>query len=160
MLPVTTMTRTARTDCQACSRISRFISVFYGELDTGGDIEYVNAGHPPPLIFGRDGIRELSTGGTVIGPLPQARFRHGSSRLDPGDLLVMYTDGLVERRDRPVDDGITIAMSRLHAIADDATGVDIIEALIGELINDHVAEDDIALLVMHHTGRLPGDAST
>jgi Stage II sporulation protein E (SpoIIE) len=72
----------------------------------------------------------------------------------------MYTDGLVERRDRPVDDGINLAMSRLHAIADDATGVDIIEMLIGELINDHVAEDDIALLVVHHTGRMPGDVST
>ena len=72
----------------------------------------------------------------------------------------MYTDGLVERRDRPVDDGINLAMSRLHAIADDATGVDMIEVLIGELINDHVAEDDIALRVVHHTGRMPGDVST
>ena len=77
-----------------------------------------------------------------------------------GSKLVMYTDGLVERRDRPVDYGINIAMSRLHAIADDATGVDIIETLLDELIDDHVAEDDIALLVMDHRGRAPGNAST
>jgi hypothetical protein len=69
----------------------------------------------------------------------------------------MYTDGLVERRDRRVDEGIDLAVSRVHAIGDDATGGDIIEALIGELINGHVAEDDIALLVIHHTGRSPGD---
>jgi hypothetical protein len=66
----------------------------------------------------------------------------------------------VERRDRPVDEGVDLAVSRIHAIEDDATGVDIIEALIGELINGRVAEDDIALLVIHHTGRLPGDVST
>jgi sigma-B regulation protein RsbU (phosphoserine phosphatase) len=77
---------------------SRFVSVFYAELEAGGNIEYVNAGHPPPLIFGRARVAELSTGGSVIGPLPEARFRHGSCHLDPGDVLVMYTDGILERR--------------------------------------------------------------
>ena len=51
-------------------------------------------------------------------------------------------------------------MSRLQAIADDATGVDIIDALIDELIDDRGAEDDIALLVVHLTGRWPGDVRT
>ena len=51
---------------------------------------------------------------------------------------------------------MTASISRcrdIHAIADDATGVDIVDGLIGELIGDHVAEDDIALLVIHHTGQ-------
>ncbi len=101
-------------------------------------------GAPNSPLIGAPGPRRVAD----IAPFPK------------GSKLVMYTDGLVERRDRPVDDGINLAMSRLHAIADDATGVDIIEMLIGELINDHVAEDDIALLVVHHTGRMPGDVST
>jgi serine phosphatase RsbU (regulator of sigma subunit) len=77
---------------------SRFVSVFYGEVEAGGNIVYVNAGHPPALIFSNGRVQELATGGTVIGPLPEARFRHGVAKLDPGDVLVLCTDGILERR--------------------------------------------------------------
>jgi sigma-B regulation protein RsbU (phosphoserine phosphatase) len=84
---------------------SRFVSVFYGELESDGNLVYVNAGHQPPILFFRrpqpelPGDAELSVGGTVIGPLPQARFRRGFARLRPGEVLVMCTDGILERRD-------------------------------------------------------------
>jgi sigma-B regulation protein RsbU (phosphoserine phosphatase) len=77
---------------------SRFVSVFYGELAAEGDLIYVNAGHQPPLLFHRGGVSELKTGGTVIGPLPEAEYRRGVARLEPGDLLVVCTDGILERR--------------------------------------------------------------
>jgi sigma-B regulation protein RsbU (phosphoserine phosphatase) len=77
---------------------SRYVSVFYGELESNGQLSYVNAGHQPPLLFRKDRIRELRTGGTVIGPLPQVPFRRGFVRLDPGSVLVLFTDGIVERR--------------------------------------------------------------
>jgi serine phosphatase RsbU (regulator of sigma subunit) len=82
---------------------SRFVSVFYGELEAGGNVVYVNAGHPPPLLFSRDRMVELHTGGTVIGPLPEARFRQGLAWLELGDVLVLYTDGILERRNRAGD---------------------------------------------------------
>ena len=122
-------------------------------------VAFATAGHPPPLLRLSDGeVRRLDSANSPLigGP----RGRRVIAPFPTGSKLVMYTDGLVERRDRPVDDGIDVAMSRLHTIADDATGVDIIETLLDELIGDHVAEDDIALLVMDHTGRAPGDAST
>jgi len=84
---------------------SRFVSVFYGEVEEDGNIVYVNAGHQPPILFfkePRPGMPcdlELTAGGTVIGPLPQARFRRGFARLRPGEALVMCTDGILERRD-------------------------------------------------------------
>jgi phosphoserine phosphatase RsbU/P len=78
---------------------SRFVSVFYGELEQNGTLVYVNAGHQPPLIVRPDGVERLLTGGTVIGPLPEVEFRRGIARLAPGELLVMCTDGIVERRD-------------------------------------------------------------
>jgi len=78
---------------------SRFVSVFYGELEPNGTLVYVNAGHPPGLLFTPAGVLELTTGGTVIGPLPEVRFKRGVSRLDPGDVLVLSTDGILERRD-------------------------------------------------------------
>ena len=77
---------------------SRYVSVFYGELEPNGGLSYVNAGHQPPLLFRKDRIVELRTGGTVIGPLPEVSFRRGHVRIDPGCLLVLFTDGIVERR--------------------------------------------------------------
>jgi sigma-B regulation protein RsbU (phosphoserine phosphatase) len=76
------------------------VSVFYGELELSGSLIYINAGHQPPLLFGPGGVEELQTGGTVIGPLPEARFRRGFARLDPGSVLVLCTDGILERRNR------------------------------------------------------------
>jgi sigma-B regulation protein RsbU (phosphoserine phosphatase) len=85
---------------------SRFVSVFYAELEAEGNIVYVNAGHQPPVLFfrealpGRPADMELSVGGTVIGPLPEARFRRGFARIKPGEVLLLCTDGILERRDR------------------------------------------------------------
>jgi sigma-B regulation protein RsbU (phosphoserine phosphatase) len=85
---------------------SRFVSVFYAELERDGNIVYVNAGHQPPILFFRELVPEktsevqLSNGGTVIGPLPEARFRRGFARLHPGEVLLLLTDGILERRDR------------------------------------------------------------
>ena len=68
---------------------SRFISVFYGELEADGNLIYINAGHFPPVLFfknpqGPQTEVELATGGTVIGPLPEAKFRRGFARIRPG----------------------------------------------------------------------------
>ncbi len=79
---------------------SRFISVFYGELEPGGNLIYSNAGHQPPMLFTRGPVQELTIGGTVIGPLPEVAFSRGFVKLEPGDVLVMVTDGIVERGDR------------------------------------------------------------
>ena len=77
---------------------SRFVSVFYGELEQDGTIVYVNGGHQPPLLFRKEGVTALAVGGTVIGPLPEARFRRGIARLERGETLVLCTDGILERR--------------------------------------------------------------
>ncbi len=76
---------------------SRFVSMFYGELETGGALIYVNAGHPPPVLIRANGDRRLlDEGGMVLGPLPKATYRRGFVQLEPGDLLMAYTDGVVE----------------------------------------------------------------
>ena len=130
---------------------SRFVSVFYGELEAGGNIEYVNAGHPPPLIFGTSRVAELSTGGTVIGPLPEVRFRHGSCRLDPGDLLVMYTDGILERRNRQ---GEFFGEERLRAAvlsADAGSATAVLERLFTvatDFSRSRSWEDDATIVVV------------
>jgi hypothetical protein len=77
---------------------SRFVSVFYGELEPNGNLIYVNAGHQAPWLFLKDRVESLTTGGTVIGPLPEVRFKRGFAHVDRGATLVLTTDGLMERR--------------------------------------------------------------
>ncbi|MEM9290330.1 MAG: SpoIIE family protein phosphatase [Acidobacteriota bacterium] len=78
---------------------SRFISLVCLELSADGRISYVNAGHIPPLILRADGrIDNLPSTGRVMGlPVP-ARYHQRSARLEPGDILVLYTDGIPEAR--------------------------------------------------------------
>jgi len=79
------------------SRLStRFISLFYGELEPEGTLVYVNAGHPRPILFKSDRIERLDVGGTILGPLEDTEFNRGFAFMEPGDLLVLYTDGIIE----------------------------------------------------------------
>lgn len=76
---------------------TRFVSLFFGELESNGNFFYVNAGHPPALVVGGRGTRRLSIGGTILGPLDDAVFRRGWAHVDKGDSLVIVSDGLLER---------------------------------------------------------------
>jgi sigma-B regulation protein RsbU (phosphoserine phosphatase) len=76
-----------------------FVSVFLAkyEPDTGA-LTYTNAGHPPPLIARGGAVTRLTRGGMVLGIVPDARYDSGTAVLDPGAMLVLYTDGLTEAR--------------------------------------------------------------
>jgi phosphoserine phosphatase RsbU/P len=76
----------------------RFITFFYGQLDgASGALRYVNAGHNPPVVMHRDGSHErLTEGGIVLGAFPNQSFATGDVRLQSGDRLVLYTDGVTE----------------------------------------------------------------
>lgn len=83
------------------SRLSTgFISLFYGELESNGNLFYINAGQPPPLLFSQEKIQELSIGGIPIGPLPETEFKRGFAHLDHQGVLLLYTDGLIERKSK------------------------------------------------------------
>ncbi len=76
---------------------NKFASFFYAVYDEGTyALTYCNAGHNPPIFIGRDGCRKLSTGGTVVGIFPDADYEEETLRLAPGDLLLAYTDGIIE----------------------------------------------------------------
>ncbi|MBM3288144.1 MAG: PP2C family protein-serine/threonine phosphatase [Candidatus Eisenbacteria bacterium] len=75
---------------------SKFISLFYGELETNGTLIYCNAGHNPPLLRKGDSIVELDRGGLILGPRRGARYDRGYVQLDSGDTVALFTDGLVE----------------------------------------------------------------
>ncbi len=76
---------------------SRFVSMFYGELELNGVFIYVNAGHPAPFHLAADGTsRFMEEGGPVLGPLPGATYERGFVIMKPGDILVFFTDGICE----------------------------------------------------------------
>jgi len=80
---------------------SRFVTAVCAVLDvTTGGLTYVNCGHNPPLVLRGGGGREtLRRGGAALGLFARERFRAGTVRLEPGDSLVLYTDGVVEPAD-------------------------------------------------------------
>jgi sigma-B regulation protein RsbU (phosphoserine phosphatase) len=80
---------------------TKFVTLFHGELETGGILIYCNAGHNPPFLLRANGKTEfLRNGGPVLGPTPDATYTRGFAKLDPGDLLCMYSDGIIEAMDR------------------------------------------------------------
>lgn len=96
---------------ELCSRLNRvlceimpanrFVSFFYGVLDSEKHLlTYCNAGHNPPLLVRADGtLRELRSSGLILGRLPDWRYEQVIQHLSSGDIVLLFTDGMVEACD-------------------------------------------------------------
>jgi len=78
---------------------TKFVSLFYGEIEEEGHFIYVNAGHPPPFHFHAKGVAVLKQTGMVLGPSATATYSRGFLSMERGDALLLYTDGMVEAAD-------------------------------------------------------------
>ena len=76
---------------------TRFVSVFFCELNTNGGLLYANAGHTSGIILHGDSIAKLDPTGPIMGPLPDIPLERGFADLPPGGIMVLYTDGITER---------------------------------------------------------------
>lgn len=97
----------------------RFVTAFFGFLETAtGRFVYVNAGHNPPALRRADGRTEwLSEGGLILGILSGSVFASGSTTLEPGDLVTLYTDGVTEGADATGEQwGETRLVAELDAV--------------------------------------------
>ena len=85
---------------------SSFITFFFGELDRRtGELRYINAGHNPPFILGRDGrILSLESSGFPLGMFSGAAYETIAVPFAPGDLAVLFTDGIPEGRNARSED--------------------------------------------------------
>ena len=93
------MSRLNRVMAKHCSD-NRFVTLFFGLLDREGELRYCSAGHNPALVVRADGGDEWLPGrGWPLGMFPDASFDVVSSRLEPGDLLLLYSDGVTEAAD-------------------------------------------------------------
>ena len=128
--------------------VGRMATLVYAELDLpSGDLRYSCAGHPPPLIWapgeepyylweGRS--QPLDAFGASAAPRPEA-----TCTLPPGSTLMLYTDGLVERRDRPIDQGMEELRAALTRLGDRQ---DLAGAVSRELSDDK-HDDDVCVVV-------------
>ena len=76
----------------------KYASLFYGFYDdTSRLLAYVNAGHLPPILYRKDGsCSRLKTGGMVVGMMPDSAYRQEVIKLEPGDILLIFSDGITE----------------------------------------------------------------
>ncbi len=133
---------------------SMFVTVFYGIYDLQtGQITFTNAGHNPPYILKADGQVEVvkSPCNLVLGAVPDMPFSCDTLKLDPGDTLYMFTDGVTEAENKNHDQ---FGESRLEEALAECKGtdskhiVDTVNAKVKEFINGAAQSDDITQLVI------------
>jgi phosphoserine phosphatase RsbU/P len=82
------------------SEVGRYATVFFGLLDNDGHLEFINAGHPSPILIRRGAAEEAFTEGSFpVGLVPEAQYTAACVKLEPGDTLVLFTDGVTEAMD-------------------------------------------------------------
>jgi len=111
-----------------------------------GEISYCRAGHPPPLVAGPSGARWLdASGGPVLGVQPESERVNTVVPFGLDDVLVMYTDGLVERRGRPFNDQLDKLAENVLALRD--RNVTHLANAILLAMNTDRGDDDVVVVV-------------
>ena len=115
-------------------------------------LRWSHAGHPPALLVDHDGIvtrlADANANDLLLGFDPATARHEGVVALEAGATLVLYTDGLVERRDRDIEDGIEALERLLAEVAPGTTDLDhLCDRLLGAMASKE-QEDDVALLVV------------
>ncbi|HMO81962.1 MAG TPA: SpoIIE family protein phosphatase [Pyrinomonadaceae bacterium] len=132
---------------------NRFVTLFIGELDPEtGKMNYINAGHNPPLFARADGsVTSLESGGLPLGLMAAADYDLGTVDITPGDTLVVYSDGVTEATNPDdeefgLDRLIEVVKSNLTA---SAAGLrDKVESALSGFTQNAPANDDITLLIV------------
>jgi sigma-B regulation protein RsbU (phosphoserine phosphatase) len=134
---------------------ARYATLLYGQLQPNGKMKFCNAGQNPPLIYGKDGLRRLESGGMPVGMFPTAPYSGDETELKPGDTLVVYSDGVTEAHNVA---GEEFGEARLVTVLERYTRGS--AAIVLEQIINAVKEfargaeqyDDVTALVVKYTG--------
>jgi anti-sigma regulatory factor (Ser/Thr protein kinase) len=110
---------------------------------------YASAGHPPPIVVAVGGeVSVLEEGrGPPLGAVPDAVFGEGRVEIEPGATVLLYTDGIVERRDMWIDEGLDRLATAVGDVGGDEPGA-VLDHLVKTLLPGGVAQDDVALLAL------------
>lgn len=130
-----------------------FATVAYGIVDTdAGTLRYATAGHPPPIVVDPDGhLRRLEGGRSMpLCALEVASRPEDEVTLEPGALVVLYSDGLVERRRRPLEEGF-LALEEAVRAHHRAPPAEVCEAVMAALADGPGRDDDAVVLCLRYS---------
>jgi sigma-B regulation protein RsbU (phosphoserine phosphatase) len=146
----------------ADARSDLFVTLFYAILDPDlGVLTYANAGHEPPLLFdGHSGeVSYLAAPGMALGVITGVELEQRQTRLEPGDLLLLYTDGVTDALNDQVQE---FDLDRLRSVVkahQAESAADVVRAVnraVDEFVGDTPQFDDFTLVVLkRETGHLP-----
>ena len=151
--PLATIITHVNTLIYEASTSSRYATLFYAQLDTKTlRLDYVNAGHNPPILLRASGeVEELKVGGTVVGLLPRFPYEQASVQLYPGDLLVAFTDGISEAQNLAEDEWGEQRLIEAVRKAGALGAADMIPFLIREadaFVDGAPQHDDMTLVIL------------
>jgi PAS domain S-box-containing protein len=129
---------------------SQMATMLYVIVDPAAStVRWVNAGHPPPLVIVGGEVRFLQGEASVpLGVLPFPTYQEVTATLEPGDALLLYTDGLVERPGEHLDDGLELLAASVREAPGDPQGL--LDHLLQTLVPSGGAADDVALLTLRN----------
>jgi predicted ester cyclase len=134
---------------------ARFATLFYGVLSADGRLTFCNAGHNTPFVVGDSGVRPLETGGVPTGLFIDADFSEGAVLLEPRDVVVVFSDGVVEALNRDgVEFGEELLLSRVKSHRCVSAG-DLLTQIMSSVKNFAIGaeqQDDITALVIRYEG--------
>jgi phosphoserine phosphatase RsbU/P len=135
----------------------RFTTAFFAELDPAtGNVVYVNAGHNVPILRKKSGLVErLEKGGIPIGIFAESAYDLGTTRLEDGDWLVIFTDGIVEAENAKTEEYGEPALLRLIDRESEAAPAELLRRLLVDLdrfVGNTPQHDDMTCLLLKRTG--------
>lgn len=142
-----------RVICQDSYR-GLFATLFYARLDTAhGDLTYVNAGHPPAVFYSRaaDSLQLLPRTGMALGVDLQAAYTSEQLRLEEGDFILFYTDGVIEAENpEGMEFGLEHLMQEVFTLRQQTTGgiLDGLEQALAKHTMSQVLQDDLTMLLV------------
>lgn len=134
---------------------SRFVTLMFGVVGSDGQLTYCNAGHNPPMVIGKRGLRHLEAGGPVVGLLEFAPYGQETVRLESGDTIIIFSDGVSEALNT---EGEEFGDARLQEIAMtlvEATAQTIVDRIIADVrvfTRGAAQSDDITVMVIRYLG--------
>jgi sigma-B regulation protein RsbU (phosphoserine phosphatase) len=134
---------------------NRFATLFYLEVPAGGgSIRFLNAGHNPPLVARGDGVALVEEASRPLGMFPDSTYTEGRLELAPGDLLVIYSDGLVEAHDQAEREfgleRLKTLVSTLRDRPPSEAGRVILEE-VDRFLGEDKPQDDLSLILLQRT---------
>jgi sigma-B regulation protein RsbU (phosphoserine phosphatase) len=125
----------------------------YGVLDPDGHMVYCNAGHNPPLLVGKSGVRRLECGGPIVGLFEGASYEEENVRLDPGDWLIVFSDGISEAMSATGDEygeARIIDCVQSHKTLDPPRLLEALFADVRDFTRGAPQSDDITAMVLRY----------